>query len=131
MANHWKADLRSNHSHRLTHNKKAFNSSDDNFSTDSFKSSFVRKTANIFCKKNKHKHYCPKMCGSKVRVCLLFFLVSLVQITPADFYHLDRFNRACIRNHGCDGDVVNIKMQVSKDCNFKLHWNMLNVITLR
>ena len=52
------------------------------------------------------------MCGSKVAVSLLVFLVSLVQITPAAFYHLDRFNRACIRNHGCDGDVVNIKMQV-------------------
>jgi hypothetical protein len=55
------------------------------------------------------------MSSSKVSVSLagaLFVLLLLVHLSTAAFYHLDRFNRACIRNHGCDTDPIEMKMQV-------------------
>ena len=47
---------------------------------------------------------------------LIFVLSASTFVTSASFYELDRFNRACIKNHGCDGEVVNVKLHVSHLC---------------
>ncbi len=44
----------------------------------------------------------------------LIFLASLLLSLPmASSWEFDRFNRACIRNHGCEGEMANIKTNVS------------------